>query len=210
MNWIRTGLLTIIISFGSVYSAFSQVPCVGADLSNAQAAQKDAKGTLLSIGNYLRANDASTQALVFRWFGRNDSSTLQAVAGVYSRTETWIDTVSPYCLYQNDGSLVSKVYAPDGSIVLQDDAGNIYAYVDPGNLTVINLGLKFFSAPSIGMNSQLGTVIHEVTHYFLTGNTQDVRYGKDACLDLARRDPDSAIRNADNFEYFVEEWLGTR
>jgi hypothetical protein len=158
------------------------VPCVGNDLTAAQMAQADAKGTLASVINFLTGNDDKSTQLVLRWFGRNDQTTVATVISVLSRTSDWVANVSLYCLYNNDGSLTETVATPDGSIVLADTAGDTYAYVDPSDLTKINLGLAFFNAPATGMNSKLGSIVHEVTHFFLTGNTDDIRYGKDQCL----------------------------
>lgn len=188
--------------------AFAQsVPCKGSDLTSAQAAQADAQGTLKSALNFLRGNDSNSVQLVARWFGRSDQATVDQVVSVLSRTADWVGKVSLYCLYSNDGSLVEAVEAPDGSIVLTDRAGKVFAYVDPGDLTKINLGLAFFSAPPTGEDGKLGAIIHEVTHFFLTGNTDDVRYGRQKCLQLAIDDPDSALKNADSYEYFIEDWL---
>jgi len=183
------------------------VPCAGSDLAAAKVAQRDAKGSLDAAVNFLRGNDARIQQFVLRWFGRGDQTTVNTVVLVLKRTSDWVNSVSLYCLYANDGALVESVKAPDGTIVLRDTAGDTYAYVNPGDLTKINLGLKFFTAPATGMDSKLGTFVHEVTHYFLTGNTEDIRYDKDMCLQLAQHDPDSALKNADNYEYFIEEWL---
>ena len=157
--------------------------------------------------NFLNGQDTNSVQLVKRWFGRNDQATVNQVVSVLSRTADWVGKVSLYCLYSNDGSLVEAVNAPDGSIVLTDRAGNVFAYVHPGDLTKINLGLAFFNAPATGQDSKLGAIIHEVTHFFLTGNTDDVRYGRDDCLKLAVDDPDSALKNADSYEYFIEDWL---
>jgi len=183
------------------------VPCADSDLTSAQIAQSDAKGTLNSAINFLNGNDANSTQLVLRWFGRNDQATVATVVSVLSRTSGWVANVSLYCLYNNDGSLTEPITAPDGSIVLTDSAGDTYAYVLPGDLTKINLGLAFFNAPATGTNSKLGAIIHEVTHFFLTGNTDDIRYGKNQCLQLAQQEPDSALKNADSYEYFIEEWL---
>ncbi|TPO13740.1 M35 family metallopeptidase [Mesorhizobium sp. B1-1-5] len=202
-------IFAAFLVFGLPAAAASSVPCMGSDLTGAETAQADAKGTLNSAIHFLAGGDAKTQQLVTRWFGRSDQATVAAVSSVLSRTSDWVDKVALYCLYENDGTLVDSVTAPDGSIILRDTAGSTYAYVDPGDLTKINLGLAFFNAPAIGVNSKLGTIVHEVTHYFLTGNTDDIGYGKDDCLQLAKDNPESALKNADNFEYFIEEWISS-
>ena len=200
--------LFFLILFVCTGPAFgTPVPCVNGDLTSAQMAQNDAKGTLTSVVNFLNGNDQKSQQLVLRWFGKNDQNTVATVVSVLSRTSNWVANVSLYCLYQNDGTLTDPGTAPDGSIILTDTSGDLYAYVDPGDLTKINLGLRFFNAPAVGMNSKLGAIIHEVTHFFLTGNTDDIKYGKSDCLQLAQQDPNSALKNADNYEYFVEEWM---
>ena len=183
------------------------VPCTGSDLSSATTAQSDAKGSLDSAIHFLAGGDAKTLQLVARWFGQADPASLDKVTAVLSQTSDWVSKVALYCIYENDGTLVKQVQAPDGSITLVDQAGDTYAYVDPGDLTKVNLGLAFFQAPATGIDSQLGTIIHEVTHFFITGNTQDVQYDQSKCLALAQSDPAGALANADNYEYFVEEWL---
>ena len=73
------------------------------------------------------------------------------------------------------------------------------------------LGLKFFEAPaSTGYDSRLGTLVHEITHLWITGNTNRTSaevYPKAECLILARTNPVGAQNNAQNYEYFVEDWL---
>lgn len=170
-------LLMALVTYHS--ASFAQpVSCVGSDLAKAQTAQADSKGTLDSVIHFIESHDANTITLVSRWFGRNDQPTIDKVRTVLATTDAWVGSVALYCVYSNDGSLVDQVQAADGSIILQDVSGNVYAYVDPADTSKINLGLKFFQAPASGMNSDLGTIIHEVTHFFITGNTQDVRYGK--------------------------------
>jgi peptidyl-Lys metalloendopeptidase len=82
---------------------------------------------------------------------------------------------------------------------LRTDLGKVY------------LGLKFFEAPaSTGYDSRLGTLVHEITHLWITGNTNRTSaevYPKAECLILARTNPVGAQNNAQNYEYFVEDWL---
>lgn len=60
----------------------------------------------------------------------------------------------------------------------------------------------FFNARNEGQDSRPGVIVHEMTH--LGAGTGDMAYGRTAALALARKEPDRAGLNADNFEYFVE------
>lgn len=52
--------------------------------------------------------------------------------------------------------------------------------------------------------SQAGTLVHEGSHFVATAGTTDFAYGRTECQQLARANPNQAIRNADSYEYFVE------
>jgi peptidyl-Lys metalloendopeptidase len=67
---------------------------------------------------------------------------------------------------------------------------------------LIMLCPPFFNASNEGGDSRPGILVHEVSH--LVAQTNDVAYGQQAARQLAEKDPERAIRNADNFEYFVE------
>ncbi len=60
----------------------------------------------------------------------------------------------------------------------------------------------FFQARNEGADSRPGVIVHEMTH--LAAGTADMAYGRSAALALARKEPDRAALNADNYEYFVE------
>lgn len=180
--------------------------CRSTDLTAAEAARHDAEGSLKAIVNYIDGGDTRTADLLKRWFGADDLNARQIVRSTLKRSADWVSSISFYCLYSNDGTLIEELQTPTGSIIV-DISGDIYAYVNPSDMSRVYLGLRFFEAPASGYDSKLGTVIHEMTHFWLTGNTNDIEYGKNDCLDLAKNDPDSAQMNADNYQYFVEEWL---
>lgn len=83
------------------------------------------------------------------------------------------------------------------------DEEKTYAYTsfNSGKLTLCR---KFFSAPATGTDSAPGTILHELTH--LLQNTDDHEYGKTKTKALASQSPHLAMRNADNFEYFCEDY----
>ncbi|NOH93057.1 hypothetical protein F0229_10875 [Vibrio sp. AIC-3] len=77
---------------------------------------------------------------------------------------------------------------------------------DPRELSVLGLTKLYFKAPHGGTDSKLGTLAHEFSHAY--GRTNDSAYGHRDCLNLAKRNPDSAIQNADNYQYYLEEKIG--
>jgi hypothetical protein len=63
---------------------------------------------------------------------------------------------------------------------------------------------RLWSAPRTGTDSRAGTLIHEVSHFNVVAGTDDIVYGQAGAKSLAASDPNGAINNADNHEYFAE------
>ena len=87
-------------------------------------------------------------------------------------------------------------YPPETAAhVVQDDAHTMY-FCD-----------TFFTLPQFDTHdSQIGTVIHEYTHYnLLYPGTNDYVYGHNAAEKLARENRGLAVLNADNFEFFFTD-----
>jgi hypothetical protein len=81
---------------------------------------------------------------------------------------------------------------------------NLMGYVESGGIGVCP---DFFaSPPSLAYDSQMGTIIHELTHY--TSNTEDHAYGTADARRLAVDAPAKAVNNADNYQYYVEALVG--
>ena len=78
---------------------------------------------------------------------------------------------------------------------------NVYAYTYYGSDTIY-LCDSYIYAQAYGYNSKFGTIVHEMTH--AVAGTKDLAYGEYDCLNLAQTNPNSAVMNADNYEYFVE------
>lgn len=81
---------------------------------------------------------------------------------------------------------------------------NYYAYVYPTKPYTIYLCKVFWSAPLTGTDSQAGTLIHEMSHFNVVAGTDDYVYGQAGARNLADTNPDDAVMNADNHEYFAE------
>ena len=89
-----------------------------------------------------------------------------------------------------------------------DCESSAFAFVYPTRPYEIHLCKAFWFAPMIGTDSKGGTLIHEMSHFDVVANTDDIVYGQVACRQLADTRPQDAIRNADSHEYFAE--AGTR
>lgn len=82
-----------------------------------------------------------------------------------------------------------------------------YAYVY-SETSSIHLCDSFWGMPEIGIDSKYGTILHELSHLHYVSDTEDHCYGAkgpDTCLELAVNNPDKAVQNADNYQYFFEE-----
>ena len=88
------------------------------------------------------------------------------------------------------------------------DASNLYGYVYEGSETIY-LGGKFWTAPDRGFDSKFGTLIHELTHLY--GGSEDfschwLNSRTDCSRHIARNHFDIAIRSANNYEHFIEDF----
>jgi hypothetical protein len=83
--------------------------------------------------------------------------------------------------------------------------------------THIWLGELFFQeltqASRSGFDSQAGVFLHELTHAFCDTDDVDWKghsaYGQNTCMEIALEAPELAIKNADNYEFFAEEFRVT-
>lgn len=136
-----------------------------------------------SSENYLFANNTGTPRYV-EWFGIFDASRYNTVKSHFtSLSDAW----------DNAGvTFDCKCKQP------------YYAYVYPDKPYTIYLCKVFWQAPLTGTDSQSGTLIHEMSHFFVVADTDDYVYGQTGARALAIESPDQAVMNADNHEYFAE------
>jgi len=84
---------------------------------------------------------------------------------------------------------------------------NTYAYVFPADSThTVYVCGYFWRVPTRNcvLDSQPGTLIHEMSHFNNVANTNDVTYGITNCENLAKNNPAQAVRNADNFCFYTD------
>lgn len=56
-----------------------------------------------------------------------------------------------------------------------------------------------------GTGTRAGTVVHELSHFSIVGDTEDLCYARDVCTDMAQTSSEDAIHNADSYQFFVED-----
>jgi len=167
------------------------------------------------------AGDAVVEA---RKYSENALNNLQTFQGQNPRYISWFRVVT----YQQISAILLTVSTRMSNIneALQQSAGEItldcscrqgtvndYAYVKYNLPYVINLCPKFWAAALTGTDSKAGTLVHEMSHFDITGalpyfgGTVDVigySYKQSLARQLAIEDPSRARSNASNIEYFAE------
>ncbi|SDF82142.1 peptidyl-Lys metalloendopeptidase [Lentzea fradiae] len=148
------------------------------------SAAEAANGYVTEANTYLKKVSGNTPRYT-AWFGQYSANRKAFVQTVFTN------------LSHND--FMSMVY--DCTTCPYPD---VHAYVYPDRFGVIYLCRVFWQSEPTGTDSQAGTLVHEATHFRVNGGSQDIEYGQDDCLELARTNPDRAVVNADNYEYFAE------
>lgn len=105
-----------------------------------------------------------------------------------------------------------------GGVVVRCDANcnpSEFAWVYPNQPFVLHLCSAFFDLPPLtalqpgarqGDNgTREGTIVHEMSHFRVIGDTEDHCYSRSDCARMARRDAGRAIDNADSYQYFTED-----
>lgn len=149
-------------------------------LSNAQTISQRARDYLNNLPSTSRPTDTAYKT----WFGSYTSSRYSTVQSHYSN------------IYS---SFVNQTYTFNCSCT-----SSAYAYVYANQPYRVYLCNAFWNAPMTGIDSKAGTLVHEASHFTVLGGTQDYAYGTTACRNLAVSNPDRAVMNADNHEYFAE------
>ena len=93
--------------------------------------------------------------------------------------------------------------------------GGVYAYVYRTEPYAMTLCPDFFTLPTMPgggpsdaayeYGTMEGTIIHEMSHFEVVANTDDICYGRTECARLARTQDYNAVINADTYQYFSED-----
>lgn len=172
----------------SVSGPTSYFSCNAGQQSALSTARTNASTYANESLSYFNAGKASDRFV--KWFGILDITRWNLVRSHYTNIVSYIDTASI--------NFDCTCTAP-----------STYAYVYPSDASTIYLCGAFWFAPATGTDSKAGTLIHEASHFYVNGGTDDYVYGQSGAMNLASSTPNNAVMNADNHEYFSENTPAT-
>ncbi|MBK7147088.1 MAG: hypothetical protein IPH76_18545 [Xanthomonadales bacterium] len=125
---------------------------------------------------------------------------------ISARYSTWFGaaTSSRYTTGKNHFDAIQAAFATKPITVDCGCKKTYFAYVYPTQPYKIYVCKAFWSAANTGTDSRAGTLIHEMSHFNAVAGTDDHVYGQSGAKSLALSNPDNALDNADNHEYFSE------
>jgi len=159
--------------------------CTQAEITILDAAHTAAVSIAKDASNKLNSANSPTQSERYTtWFGTSDTTRQSEVTVHFNNIHYVLDTqtVSFDCTCNEDS----------------------FAYVYPNKTYTIYLCNAFWNAHKSGTDSQAGTLVHEVAHFTNVAATDDYAYGQNDAKELAISNPQNAIFNSDNHEYFAE------
>ena len=171
-------------SGGTLVNGVTFVGCSSTQISGAGQAVVDARVYTEGAKGYMAGNTVGPR--YGTWFGAYTSTRWNTVKSHYGAIDAAMD--------QTGGQI--KINCGCNQ--------NYYAYVYPTKQYEIFVCKAFWTAPATGTDSKAGTLVHEMSHFNVTAGTDDHVYGQSGAKSLALSDPDAAIDNADNHEYFAE------
>ncbi len=155
------------------------------EISQASTIAETLTATALSDLLNLPVSDRPTSPRYTTWFGEYTADRYNTVTSNYDAIDRAFDNAN---LQFNCGC----------------NEPGVYAFVYPALPYSVTLCPAFWSAPLNGLNSKAGTIIHEISHFTVVAGTDDHAYQVSATQRLAQTNPNLAIDNADNMEYFAE------
>eukprot|EP00931_Biecheleriopsis_adriatica_P059109 TRINITY_DN35314_c0_g1_i1.p1 TRINITY_DN35314_c0_g1~~TRINITY_DN35314_c0_g1_i1.p1 ORF type:complete len:569 (-),score=94.03 TRINITY_DN35314_c0_g1_i1:118-1824(-) len=182
---------TVADPFGGSDVSLVAVSSSRADLSCADSVNAlNAKAKAWTGSVIAKVAGKKTSPLMKKWFGKSDSTTRDKITAVLNQVDQMLGTV----VYKLPGDLCTP---------------GIWAYVFQrnerkcceGGHKVINLCERFCQ---VSEQEQLETIFHEASHHG-EAYLEDIVYGRSQCEAAAKSHPDSAIKNADNFGYYVSD-----
>lgn len=168
---------------------------------------------LIHCINELQADSGEENIHYQMIFGRFDNKRYKLV---HSNFDKILKAVRSIIIYKRSDDFTKDSMT---GISMDDDC---YGYINK-NGTQIFLCRPFLEAVMTGTNSRVGVLLHELSHVY--SKTGDMRLEaalpneRELCIELAKINPEQAVRNADSYEFFLEsrflnwmertKWSGT-
>ena len=148
--------------------------------------------------------DAQTQASFLKWFGVAANISSAEYITIRERIVKMLELVKT--------RQHKHIWRAGFNKSVAASYGSVFAYVWGSDVHHrIFIGGAFHTAKNTGIDSRVGVLIHEMSHFVDAGGTNAVApyreeiYQQKWCIDLAKRDSVYALKNADSFEYFMED-----
>jgi len=169
---------------GTVVNGVTFVGCAATQITDGGTAVVESRKYLDDSNAYL--NTGATGPRYTTWFGAVTSARYSLAKSQYVSIDSAMD--------QTGGQVTIDCTCKQ----------SYYAFVYPDKPYQIHVCKAFWTAPMTGTDSKAGTLIHEMSHFNVTAGTNDWVYGQAGAKNLAISNPDQALDNADNHEYFGE------
>jgi peptidyl-Lys metalloendopeptidase len=159
----------------------SFVGCSNTQANGASAGHSAAQAMAADALSYLNQGLRGTRYTT--WFGAYSATVYSTLKSNFVKIDDALNNkaVSYYC----------------------DCTSSAFAYVYPTRPYEVHLCNAYWAANTTGTDSKGGTIVHEISHFDVVANTDDIAYGQTACKRLASNSK-RAIKNADSHEYFAE------
>ncbi|MBS0428153.1 MAG: hypothetical protein JSR41_12805 [Proteobacteria bacterium] len=152
----------------------------------------------------LRRWDSAEQARAMQWFGKNDAGTRTRLERGYGSSVRVLRMLGPANFVRFSAESMRLVGCALDARHPTNDIVAAACRPDTATHTIaINLGFCALRETSQTTDSQLSTLLHEVTHFEDTFGSADLAYTMWSALRLARSNPAVAISNADNLVGYV-------
>ena len=161
--------------------------CTSGQETQAAAAVPAADAYAAEIEAYLTANRAGSRYTT--WFGAFDRTRWNTVRANVGR----IRAVTA-------GGSLELICAT----IAECGGAGVFAFVYRNQPYRVYLCGEFWNTSTTGTDSRAGTLIHEIAHFTVVADTYDHAYGQVAAANLATTNPQFAVANSDNYEYFAE------
>jgi len=145
----------------------------------------------------------AAKARVAQWFGKSDSATRDYLAGGLSRIRQVLAELTPSNFVRYSEAAMAHVGCVSDSKKKLGVVAEVCAPDTATHTIAIHLDFCELRDFAYSMDSQVSTLIHEVSHFHDTMSTGDPVYFMRKCRDLAKSSPEITLHNADSIAGYV-------